>query len=71
MELLKWVHNTKSREVDYKKSELIGFDEKSMHDVYEFHKSFLVLWFPKIVIFLLLNICLGYKCRFNAFFCFF
>ncbi|WP_300372867.1 diaminopropionate ammonia-lyase [Fusobacterium sp.] len=39
MELLKWVHNKKSREVDYKKSELIGFDEKSMHDVYEFHKS--------------------------------
>lgn len=39
MELLKWVHNKKSRDTNYKKSELIGFDEKSMHDVYEFHKS--------------------------------
>lgn len=39
MELLKWVHNTKSRDCNYKKEELVGFDEKSMHDVYEFHKS--------------------------------
>ena len=39
MELLKWVHNTKSRDAQYKKEELVGFDEKSMHDVYEFHKS--------------------------------
>ncbi len=39
MELLKWVHNKKSRDAEYKKSELVGFDEKSMHDVYEFHKS--------------------------------
>ena len=39
MELLKWVHNTKSRDAQYKKSELVGFDAQSMHDVYEFHKS--------------------------------
>ena len=39
MELLKWVHNEKSRDAEYKKSELVGFDDKSMHDVYEFHKS--------------------------------
>ena len=39
MELLKWVHNKKSRDAEYKKSELVGFDDKSMHDVYEFHKS--------------------------------
>ena len=39
MELLKWVHNTKSRDNNYTKSELTGFDEKSIHDVYEFHKS--------------------------------
>ena len=39
MELLKWVHNTKSRDSQYKKSELVGFDAQSMHDVYEFHKS--------------------------------
>ncbi len=39
MELLKWVHNTRSRDAQYKKEELVGFDEKSMHDVYEFHKS--------------------------------
>lgn len=39
MELLKWVHNKKSRDAEYKKSELLGFDDKSMHDVYEFHKS--------------------------------
>ena len=39
MELLKWVHNTKSRDCNYKKEELVGFDEKNMHDVYEFHKS--------------------------------
>lgn len=39
MELLKWVHNIKSRDCNYKKEELVGFDEKSMHDVYEFHKS--------------------------------
>ena len=29
----------KSRDAEYKKSELVGFDDKSMHDVYEFHKS--------------------------------
>ena len=39
MELLKWVHNKKSRDAEYKKSELVGFDDQSMHDVYEFHKS--------------------------------
>ena len=39
MELLKWVHNKKSRDAQYKKSELVGFDAQSMHDVYEFHKS--------------------------------
>lgn len=39
MELLKWVHNTKSRDMEYKKEALVGFDEKSMHDVYNFHKS--------------------------------
>lgn len=39
MELLKWVHNTKSRDAQYKKSEFVGFDAQSMHDVYEFHKS--------------------------------
>ena len=39
MELLKWVHNKKSRDAEYKKSELVGFDAQSMHDVYEFHKS--------------------------------
>lgn len=39
MELLKWVHNKKSRDVNYQKEKLIGFDAQSMHDVYEFHKS--------------------------------
>ena len=39
MDLLKWVHNKKSRNKNYVKSELVGFDEKSMKDVYEFHKS--------------------------------
>ena len=39
MELLKWVHNTKSRDTNYQKEKLIGFDAQSMHDVYEFHKS--------------------------------
>ena len=39
MNLLKWVHNEKSRDKNYVKSELVGFDEKSMKDVYEFHKS--------------------------------
>lgn len=39
MELLKWVHNKKSRNLDYKKEALRGFDEKDIHDVYNFHKS--------------------------------
>lgn len=39
MELLKWVHNTKSRDMDYKKSNLVGFDENEIHEVYKFHKS--------------------------------
>ena len=30
MNLLKWVHNEKSRDKNYVKSELVGFDEKSM-----------------------------------------
>ncbi len=39
MELLKWVHNTKSRDVNYTKEKLVGFEEKEMKEVYEFHKS--------------------------------
>lgn len=39
MELLKWVHNTKSRDVNYQKEKLVGFEEKEMKEVYEFHKS--------------------------------
>lgn len=39
MELLKWVHNTKSRDVNYTKEKLVGFDEKEMKEVYDFHKS--------------------------------
>ena len=39
MELLKCVHNTKSRDVNYQKEKLVGFEEKEMKEVYEFHKS--------------------------------
>jgi diaminopropionate ammonia-lyase len=39
VELLKWVHNTKSRDVNYQKEKLVGFEEKEMKEVYEFHKS--------------------------------
>lgn len=39
MELLKWVHNTKSRDVNYQKEKLVGFEEKEMKEVYDFHKS--------------------------------
>lgn len=39
MELLKWVHNTKSRDVNYTKEKLVGFEEKKMKEVYDFHKS--------------------------------
>lgn len=39
MELLKWVHNTKSRDVNYTKEKLVGFEEKEMKEVYDFHKS--------------------------------
>ena len=36
MELLKWVHNTKSRDVNYTKEKLVGFEEKEMKEVYDF-----------------------------------
>lgn len=39
MELLKWVRNTKSRDVNYTKEKLVGFEEKEMKEVYDFHKS--------------------------------
>lgn len=39
MELLKWVHNTKSRDVNYTKEKLVGFEEKEIKEVYDFHKS--------------------------------
>ena len=39
MELLKWGHNTKSRDVNYTKEKLVGFEEKEMKEVYDFHKS--------------------------------
>lgn len=39
MELLKWVHNTKSRDANYQKEKLVGFEEKEMKEVYDFHKS--------------------------------
>lgn len=39
MELLKWVHNTKSRDVNYTKEKLVGFEEKEMKEVYDLHKS--------------------------------
>lgn len=39
MELLKWVHNNKSRDRNYKKEKLVGFEEKEMKEVYDFHKS--------------------------------
>jgi diaminopropionate ammonia-lyase len=39
VELLKWVHNTKSRDVNYQKEKLVGFEEKEMKEVYDFHKS--------------------------------
>lgn len=39
MELLKWVHNKKSRDAGYKKSELSGFSSEEMEEVYDFHKS--------------------------------
>ena len=39
MELLKWVHNTKSRDVNYTKEKLVGFEEKEMKEVYDFHKT--------------------------------
>ena len=39
MELLKWVHNTKSRDVNYTKEKLLRFQEKEMKEVYDFHKS--------------------------------
>jgi diaminopropionate ammonia-lyase len=39
VELLKWVHNTKSRDVNYTKEKLVGFEEKEMKEVYDFHKS--------------------------------
>lgn len=39
MELLKWVHNNKSRDMNYKKEKLVGFEEKEMKEVYDFHKS--------------------------------
>lgn len=39
MELLKWVHNTKSRDVNYTKEKLVGFEEKEMKEIYDFHKS--------------------------------
>ena len=39
MELLKWVHNTKSRDVNYTKENLVGLEEKEMKEVYDFHKS--------------------------------
>ena len=39
MELLKWVHNSKSRDINYKKEKLVGFEEKEMKEVYDFHKS--------------------------------
>ena len=39
MELLKWVHNKRSRDAKYKKEELSGFSSEEMKEVYEFHKS--------------------------------
>lgn len=39
LELLKWVHNKKSRDAEYKKSELSGFSSEEMKEVYDFHKS--------------------------------
>lgn len=37
--LIDWVQNTRSRDKNYKKSKLEGFDEKTMKEVYTFHKS--------------------------------
>lgn len=39
MELLKWIHNKKSRDLIYKKEKLKGFDEKEMQNVFNFHQS--------------------------------
>lgn len=39
MELLKWVQNEKSRDKNYTKEALVGFDEKEIQDVYNFHKT--------------------------------
>lgn len=39
MELLKWVHNAKVRDENYKKEKLVGFEAKEMKEVYDFHKS--------------------------------
>lgn len=39
MELLKWIHNIKSRDINYQKEKLVGFEDREMKEVYEFHKS--------------------------------
>lgn len=39
MSLLKWIHNSKSRDKNYCKEKLVGFEPEEMKEVYNFHKS--------------------------------
>lgn len=39
MSLLKWIQNDRSRDKEYSKEKLIGFQPQEMKEVYDFHKS--------------------------------
>lgn len=39
MELLKWIKNEKSRDKNYKKEALFGFEDEVISEVYDFHKT--------------------------------
>lgn len=39
MSLLKWIQNDRSRDKEYSKEKLIGFEPQEMKEVYDFHKS--------------------------------
>lgn len=39
MELLKWIKNEKSRNKNYEKTPLFGFEDEAINEVYNFHKT--------------------------------
>lgn len=39
MELLKWIKNEKSRDKNYEKAPLVGFEDEVINEVYDFHKT--------------------------------